>query len=71
MPWISDKVDYIMYFEIQETINISVSWDETEIHHIEKKTLKLSFQLTIYVHIYTDNYYFCNYDVFILLPFPS
>lgn len=37
MPWVSDKMDYILYFRIQETINISVSWDETEIHHIEKK----------------------------------
>lgn len=37
MPWVSDKVDYILYFEKQETIDISVSWDETEIHHIEKK----------------------------------
>lgn len=37
MPWVSDKEDYILYFRIQETINISVSWDDTEIHHIEKK----------------------------------
>lgn len=37
VPWVSDKVDYILYFEKKETIDISVSWDETEIHHIEKK----------------------------------
>lgn len=36
MPWVFDKVEYILFFEKQETINISVSWNETEIHHIEK-----------------------------------
>lgn len=35
MPWVSDKVEYILFFEIKETIDLSVSWDETEIHHIE------------------------------------
>lgn len=41
MPWVSDKVDYILYFEKQETINISVSWDETEIHHNEKNPTEI------------------------------
>lgn len=37
VPWVSDKVEYILFFEIQETIYQLAGMRLHEIHHIEKQ----------------------------------